>query len=341
MSNNPHTPFKKIFVEKEVLSEEYTQRILKRLEPTPVFQIDNINNYFSRFNKPYLEKRDNLNLFIGKNRGTLIKEAPPAYGESKDQHFYFVHAYNCIYECQYCYLQGYFNSPDIVLFTNHQDICQEITRMAQSLDGKSCAVFHAGEFSDSLAMNHITHEWEIYFNCFSKIQNAKLELRTKSTRVDNLLKLTPHDNIIISYSVSPQQDSLNFDVRTPSFRARLRAMEKLEKAGFKIALHFDPIIYDQNYFARLMDCVKEIKKSLVIDSIEYISLGVVRFSKDSYRHVQKNYPDSLLLHQGEFITADDGKVKYPRPLRNKILKEAKDILCQNGFHSDSIYFCME
>ena len=43
----------------------------------------------------------------------LVKETPAAYGLSGEPHYYFIHSYNCLYECDYCYLQGYFHSPDL------------------------------------------------------------------------------------------------------------------------------------------------------------------------------------------------------------------------------------
>ena len=130
--------------------------------------------------KPYLQKRDNLNIFIARKTGDLVKEAPPAYGKGDEKHFYFVHAYNCIYECQYCYLQGYFNSPDLVLFVNYDEIISEMERLAIKYPN---AWFHAGEFSDSLALSDLTGELPYLHKFAEHHPTVKIELRTKSVNL--------------------------------------------------------------------------------------------------------------------------------------------------------------
>ena len=107
--------FNKVFVESSIEGKEQTQKILSKIKYKKLVLIDDYEEVFQS-KKPYLQKRDNLNLFLAAKKGELVKEAPEAYGLGSEKHFYFVHAYNCIYECEYCYLQGYFNSPDIVWF---------------------------------------------------------------------------------------------------------------------------------------------------------------------------------------------------------------------------------
>ena len=136
--------FKKIFIENEIKNTNQVERILSKIPKEIVKQttyIDKYDEIFGRVKKPYLQKRDNLNLFWPK-KGQIVKEAPDAYGIGKEKHFYFINSYNCIYECEYCYLQGFFNSPDIVLFVNWDDIKEAIVNSAKN--NPNCW-FHAGE----------------------------------------------------------------------------------------------------------------------------------------------------------------------------------------------------
>ncbi|MBC7430208.1 MAG: hypothetical protein H7336_16460, partial [Bacteriovorax sp.] len=110
--------FEVIYVENQLINHPRVLEILKKYPNSKVHNIDKVEDVFGRVKKPYLQKRSNLNLFLGEKKGQLVKLAPPAYGLSGEPHYYFVHAYNCIYECNYCYLQGYFHSPDIVLYLN-------------------------------------------------------------------------------------------------------------------------------------------------------------------------------------------------------------------------------
>jgi spore photoproduct lyase len=192
----------KIFLEVALTDNVYAQKILSHFKQCEVTSIENYQEYWGRVKKPYLEKRENLNLFIAQKKGQLIKRAPDAYGTNTGEHYYYIHAYNCIYECEYCYLQGHFHTPDLVLFVNHQDIIAEMESLAQN---KQEIWFHAGEFSDSLALAHVTGELSLYHDFLKKHPQAKIELRTKSANVGQLLELVPLPNLITTFSLSPEK----------------------------------------------------------------------------------------------------------------------------------------
>jgi spore photoproduct lyase len=330
--------FSRILIEKEYLTHPVTKEILKRFKNIPVKEISNVNDIFGRVKKPYLQKRDNLQLILGKKRGQMIKEAPDAYGVEGEKHFYFIHAYNCIYECEYCYLQGYFNSPDIVLFLNHEDIIKEMD--ALNTNSNETMWFHAGEFSDSLALSHLTGELPIYHSFFKQNPNLKLELRTKSSNIKELLKLSPLPNFISSFSLSPTTRVKKTDLKTPSLKHRLEAIKTLSDHGHPIGLHLDPVIHEDNFITEYNSLFESIVSHIAPHNVEYISIGVVRFTHDVYKQVEKNYPESDLL-AAEFITSFDKKVRYPRPFRIWLLSQIKEIAIKHGFKKEQIYLCME
>ncbi|WP_372655894.1 radical SAM protein [Halobacteriovorax sp.] len=333
--------FDKIFVEKSYETNARAISIINRFPKAKVLTIDKIEDIFNRVKKPYLQKNESLNLFLGEKKGQLVKEAPDAYGLSGEPHYYFIHAYNCIYECNYCYLQGYFNSPDIVLFLNHRDICNEIEKVTQECSKKGLTPwFHAGEFSDSLALTHITGELEIYHELFSRLPEAKLELRTKSANIKALLELTPKKNIITTFSLSPADKIKKNDLQTPSLKARLNAIKKLADAGHPIGIHFDPVVYDEDFKEKYTDLIEQLFNALPVDKLEYISVGVVRFTKDVFHQVKKNYPSSELL-SSELIKSFDGKIRYNRPMRLWILSTIREVLLNANVAKEKIYLCME
>lgn len=330
--------FSEIYIEKDIANHAQVSKIVARFPTLPVHIIDRYDRYFGRVKKPYLHKRVDTKLYLAHKKGQLIKEAPDAYGLSGEPHYYFIHAYNCIYECQYCYLQGYFNSPDIVLFVNHDEILCEIEKAIKSTQGNIW--FHAGEFSDSLALSHLSGELPIYFDFFQRNPRAKLELRTKSVNVKELLTLTPSDNIYVSYSLSPQMQAKQFDLSVPNLAMRLKAIKQLKEKKFQIALHFDPIIYTPNILKDYQELFVQVLEHIKAADIAYISLGVVRFTKDVYQQVKKNYPESLLALE-DFETSFDNKVRYPQELRLPLLHNLKQQLLKLGFLEQQIYLCME
>lgn len=335
--------FEIIYIEKHLSEHPRVLDILRKYPNSEVKRIDKVEEVFARVKKPYLQKRTNLNLFLGEKKGQLVKPAPPAYGLSGEPHYYFVHAYNCIYECNYCYLQGYFHSPDIVLYLNHEEIALEIKQKAlehhhQHPDQQ--VWFHAGEYSDSLALTGLSGELNHYFRLFKDLPYCNLELRTKSVNIRELLKEKPLENIITSFSLSPAHRVKSNDLKTPPLKNRLEAIAKLSEKGFPIGIHFDPIIYDEAFIESYEELADQLLENISADKIRYISLGVVRFTKEVFQKVQKNYPESDLLAQ-EFVRSFDNKIRYNRPMRLWMLAKIKQQLIDRSVNPERIYLCME
>lgn len=331
--------FSKIFVENDVAHLPRTKAILSHYPHTEVVAIEDLEEIFNKVKKPYLQKRENLQLFLGRKKGKLIKPTPDAYGMTDNPHYYFIHAYNCIYECQYCYLQGYFHSPDIVLFLNYEEIFDQMKQIVSEHPNQE-VWFHAGEYSDSLALSHLTQELPLLFETFKSLPSARCELRSKSVNTKELLKIDPLPNVICSFSLSSEENIKTYDLKTPPLRTRLKGLQKLRDHGHTLGLHFDPVVYSDHFEKEYQNLLAQITQTISPEDIEYISLGVVRFTKDVFHQVKKNYPDSPLL-QAEFVKSFDNKVRYSRPMRSWMLAKIKDICLSAGFEESQLYFCME
>ncbi len=331
--------FKNIFIEEDIKDHPITLHIQRQFQAVPSLYIDRFDEVWGKSKKPYLHKRDSLNLFIATKRGALLKEAPPAYGTNEGSHFYFIHAYNCIYECVYCYLQGYFNTPDLVIFVNHQEIIDEMQKLKDST-ANFPLWFHAGEFSDSLALSHITEEWKLYWPFFKNNPECFLELRTKSVNIKSILDLEALSNVIISFSLSPQNETKEFDIKTPSLKSKIKTIQILQEKGYQVALHFDPIIYTPECIENYEQLLLHLKSCLNLHLIRYLSLGVVRFTAPVYREFSQNYPESN-IHSYNFTRSFDNKIRYPKPLRLWLLNTIKQKSIDAGISENKIYLCME
>ena len=217
--------FDKILIEKKVQTNLYAKNIVNVFPKLPRIIIDSIDDVFGKVKKPYLQKRESLSILIGEKRGELIKVTPKTYGLDNDLHYYYIHSYNCIYECQYCYLQGYFNSPDLVFFVNHQDIIDRMSELCE-IHPHKIIWFHGGEYSDSLATSSITGELGLYWDFFSNHPQAILELRTKSSHLKELINFPRLKNVIISFSLSPAKKAREHDLNAPPLETRLSAIKK-------------------------------------------------------------------------------------------------------------------
>ena len=331
----------RLYVERAAEGRPATAHILSKLKPRETILIDDYQDYFSRRKTAYLEKRNKRNVFIALKRGAMVKAAPPAYGYgTRDLHYYYVHAYNCVYECEYCYLQGYFNSPDLVFFVNHDDALREMQQIADQNRDTRRVWFHAGEFSDSLALSHISGELPYYWKFFEQNPDTWLELRTKSVNLSVLRSLPPLRNAVVSFSLATEPQAAVYDRETPSVKQRLSAMRRLRDMGFRLGIHFDPIIYADNFSENMQLIAAQIRATVGYEAVAYVSVGAVRFAKDVYREARQNYPDSQIFAR-HFIQGADTKMRYIRPLRLQLIETAQAALKKHGCPEEKIYICME
>lgn len=331
----------RLYVERAAGQYPATDEILNKLQPRETITIEDYQDFFSRRKTDYLEKRNTRNVFVAVKRGAMVKEAPPAYGYgASDLHYYYVHAYNCIYECEYCYLQGYFSSPDLVFFVNHDDALSAMQAIAAQQRGQRRVWFHAGEFSDSLALSHISGELPHYWKFFQHNPGAWLELRTKSVNLSVLRSLPPLRNVVVSFSLATEAQAAVYDRGTPSVAQRLAAMQRLSQQGFRLGVHFDPIIYADDFSEKMQLIAARIGEIVGYEAIEYISVGAVRFAKGVYREARLNYPKSKLFAR-HFIQSADAKMRYIRPLRLHLIETAQAALKKHGCPEEKIYICME
>lgn len=331
----------RLYVERAATTWPATAHILERLKPRETFAIDDYQDLFSRRKKDYLEKRNSRDVFLAVKRGAMVKEAPPAYGFGEaDAHYYFVHAFNCIYECQYCYLQGYFSSPDLVFFVNHDDALAEMRQIAARHRGQRRVWFHAGEFSDSLALSHISGELGSYWPFFEQNPETWLELRTKSINLSILRQMSPLPNVVVSFSLATTAQASTYDVGAPPVARRLAAMRRLRDLGFRLGIHFDPLVQSDGFEQEIASIAAAIRDNLDFRFVEYVSVGAVRFAKDVYRAARQNYPLSQLFAR-HFIQGADTKMRYVRPLRLQLIETAVTALKNHGCPDKKIYICME
>jgi|GEM_PF-225253 len=344
--------FERVLIEQEILQTpfyaEQAEKIVEQLQFPwdQIVPIEKVEQSFGRFKKPYLDKRHSRWLYLGIKKGQLIKVAPPAYGLGHEPHYYFVHAYNCLYECSYCYLQGHFNSPDTVWYLNHQDITEKMQEILQH-HGRQ-VWFHAGEFSDSLAWSHITGEVPHYLDFFQQHPEGRLEFRTKSVNTRAFLQYaeqkrgqqSPPSNVTISFSLMPEAIAKLVDLKAPPIPLRLEAMLTLKQAGYKLAIHFDPIIMHPLLEKNYAELIEQIAHKIGFDHIQYVSLGVVRFTAKVYQEVERNYPEAPFVYQGLKKGAEN-LVRYTFPERHSILRTVDRLLKKQGMAPENIYWCME
>jgi len=193
-----------------------------------------------------------------------------------------------------------------------------------------------GEFGDSLALDHIT-EYSKALVPFFKGTNHLLELKTKSANVENLLYLDHGGRTVVSWSLNPERISSKEEAGAAALDERFMAAKKCAEAGYKVAFHFDPIIFYDGWEKDYMETVNRVFDSF--KEVSWISLGALRFHKSLKPIIEERFPESDYLY-AEMVTGSDGKMRYYAQLRVDMFKKMFQWIRKRN-QAAAVYLCME
>lgn len=247
-------------------------------------------------------------------------------------------ALNCPYDCTYCILQGYVNVPAITVFVNMEDLAAELRRRWEETPDRVWRL-GTGEFGDSLALEELTGLHEALLPLFARRPRALLEIKSKGTGLENLLGLGPNPQAVLAWSLNPPEIVRQEERFTASLGARLRAARLAASAGFRLAFHFDPIIYFPGWEAAYHRTVELLGRAVSPRDIVWISLGALRFLPPLRRLILGRFPASRLA-AAEMVRAPDGKLRYFWGLRLEMYARLREWLTQ-AVPGALVYLCME
>lgn len=322
-----------IYVESEIRQHSRSLEIMKRLKNTPVVEIDHYGEVFNPRAQNFRLQKSNPAIIIARKHKGWVLKTPKAYGIGGYHNYYFSHMLNCIYDCRYCFLQGMYRSAHQLIFVNYEDFAGEIRRVAAQHDPEP-VWFFSGYDCDSLANEPLTGFAEFFTPLFAGLDNAWMELRTKSTQVRQLQKLEPCPRIVTAFSFTDQHSHQKLEHSVPSIKKRINAMQALLEAGWPVGLRFDPIVYHQNYqqaFVRLLD---QIFAVIDANSLHSVSLGAFRLPKNNFKQAHRLFPDEALFAQN--LALNNDIVSYPPDLEQEMIEFCEQQLLQRV--SAKIYF---
>lgn len=327
---------KKIFIESSAWRSSLADRFRKHFPKAVYSEIKSLKDYLKRNRnfsvRDYNDRRDTA--FITYENHDFFKTCPCTKKAVGCGYNIFNLSFGCIFECTYCYLQEYTNSAGIIFPSN----LDRFFNMFGSYKRPGMRI-GTGEFSDSLMLDNITEYSGAIVDFFKKHKNVLFEFKTKSKNIRNILKARHCGNIVISWSLNPQEIIDENEFLTVSLVERLRSAVKCAKAGYKTAFHFDPVIYFNNWREEYKKVIDLLFESVKPKDIAWISIGTLRFNPKVKQVIESRFPGNKLL-DGELLPGFDNKLRYPRAIRCDIYRYMLGIL---SGHSKKIptYLCME
>lgn len=329
----------KIYLDEKAEKDWVSQAVLKGLPHIPVERVEDKRSLI----KYFLSKPDPIgvgkkNLLITRFYGRRLKPCP-----GTSQHiccgYYVINAItNCPMDCSYCVLQGYLNNPFLTVYSNWDDLFQEIDTF---LSGKSQSFLRlgTGELSDSLALDPVFPLSQMLVSFFAERQNGILELKTKSTEVNGLLTLDHRGKTVVSWSLTPPKMIEEEEMKTASLRERIEAAGRCQGEGYPLGFHFDPIIHYEGWERQYRETIVSLFNRIDPKKVAWISLGGFRYPPQLKGISKERFPNTRIF-LGELFPGRDGKFRYLKEIRVDMYRHMVEWLREvdpNLF----IYLCME
>jgi spore photoproduct lyase len=235
-------------------------------------------------------------------------------------------------------LQGYLNNPFLTLYSNWEDLFQEIESFLSS-HPQSFLRIGTGELSDSLALDTLFPISPVLIAFFAQRNHAFLELKTKSAEVDHLLHLDHRKRTIISWSLNPPQMIEGEETGTASLEKRIGAAQRCQERGYPLGFHFDPVIFHEGWEKGYQETIGSLFKKIDPKEVVWISLGGFRYPPQLKAIVKERFPNTKIF-LGELFPGRDGKFRYLKEIRVEMYQKMVGWL-RDVYPGLFIYLCME
>ncbi len=335
LSNRIH----RILLEKEAESYPMTRRILARLKGVPVEVIQDREalKTSGRDRAAWLTQAKTT-LLLAVQKGPFWRACPGTKDYICCGYQVLQVTLNCPMDCTYCVLQGYVNVPAITVFVNVEDMLAELEARWAEHPEKVWRL-GTGEFGDSLALDGLMGLNEVLIPRFAGQGQAILEIKSKWPQLEHLLSLGPNPQVIFAWSLNPPEVILGEENFAASLERRLQAAARAVAAGFRVAFHFDPLIYFPGWEEAYQRTVERLGAAVPAEAIAWISLGGLRLLPPLRQLMLQRFPQSRIAAQ-EMVLAPDGKLRYFKSLRVEMYSRMREWLTQ-ATPGALLYLCME
>lgn len=291
-------PFHHVYVERKLDGVYDVEDILKKLPGSRLVWLNHYKDIFNRKSQSLGLQKKSPALVLAKKEGQLIYNGSKECQSFGNEHFYYTSCMmNCLFDCEYCYLQGMYPSADVVIFMNLEDIFREVDTLIMEHPVYLCISYD----TDLVALESITGYCKRWIEYAKKKDGLTIELRTKAQLSDDFLQSIDKkecENIIFAFTLSTDMVQLSYEHNTPSIHSRIQSIKKAADRGLNVRVCFDPLLTDGDIAARkseYREVIGQLFDSVSPDLLYDVSLGEFRVPCDYLKRMRKRRAESKLL----------------------------------------------
>ena len=292
-----------IYYEKGIKGYELGISLLKKYPNVPKKIIESHNNIEELRKKPNTEFSNlKKKLIIG------IRKTHKYSPNHKVSDFLVPYTSSgCTASCLYCYLVCHYNKCSYLrLFVNREQMLEKIIKTANASTDKELT-FEIGSNSDLILENTITGNLPWTIQNFSKSKHGFLTFPTKFDMIEPILGIDGIEKVIVRMSVNPEEIINKVEFGTSRLNSRIRAINKLRDAGYKVGILIAPVIFVGNWqklyselILKLADELSEsVKKDLFFEII-FMTYSYVHkaINEEAFPNAIKLYNEDLMMMRG-------------------------------------------
>ncbi len=307
--------FNHIYIEEGAHNYPLTAKLLNKNTNATKIEIKNYKHIFNRPNQNFQEQKESMKLILA------VKKENYYYAGSKvvnnygyEKFYYNTMILNCVYNCEYCYLQGMFNSGNIVIFVNIEDFFRETEKLLADIPIYLCISYE----TDLLAFEDLVPYTSLWIEFARTHSNLLLEIRTKSNQYKMIRNLQPTQNVILAWTISPDEIIKKYESKTPTLDRRLNDIQTALIDGWKVRICFDPILHVKNWKQIYKEFIDKTFSMIQAEKIWDISIGTFRINADYLKKMKKMRTNSDILYY-PFLREGSLSV-YPEKKSGEILE---------------------
>jgi len=337
---------RRIYIEEEVRDSSLAAAFLEAFPQAVSSVIPDMKGFLSEYTGRRISEYNKRSetIFIIQEERDFFKQCPCTGRAVPCGYNIFNLSFGCIYECTYCYLQEYTNTPGLIFPANVDHFLDRFLSFrdlpaADSWRRGARLRLGTGEFSDSLMLDNLTAYSLPLVKFFRGRDDVIFEFKTKSANIENLLRLKGDENIVVGWSVNPEKIVDSNELYVAPLNLRIDSARRVMEAGYRVAFHFDPIFYYIGWEDDYREVIEKILEVINPEKIAWVSLGTLRFRPSLKKIIEARFPGNDIL-DAEMVLGFDDKLRYPARLRYRIYRALIDALTDRS-HTIPIYLCME
>jgi|TARA_B100001079_G_scaffold103195_1_gene88561 spore photoproduct lyase len=334
---NPFLPdFSHIYVESGAFNFELTNQCISKYPNATIIEISDYKSFFNRPNQDFQTQKISTKLILALKKQPFIYKGTDILQDGGYKNFYYnTPILNCLYNCSYCFLQGMYPSANIVVFVNEDDMKNEVLDAINKRSYKDEPLMLSVSYNtDLLAFENILPLTKNWMSFAKKNKDLLLEIRTKSALYNSIKNIKSSDQILLSWTLSPDNIIESYELNTPPLSRRIDAIKSAINDGWKVRICFDPILTYDNWKADYLSFFNKIKSDINFEQVFDITVGVFRMGQDYFKNIRKSKPDSDLFYQS--YKNENGIVSIDSKKKNSVFKLVSDnfsnYLPQNKIH---------